>query len=101
MLEILILLEINSRYSFVNISIIFRLIIALLMNRKINSFSAMQECMHYELILFESIFNRAPPVSHWVRHPERSRRTGGQQKRGLDRVCSEFISDSIPKKNAQ
>jgi len=61
MLEILILLEINSRYSFVNISIIFRLIIALLMNRKINSFSAMQECMHYELILFESIFNRAPP----------------------------------------
>lgn len=61
MQDLLILFDFNSRYSFVNISIIFRLIIALLMKRKINQFPAGDDYIHYELILFESIFSRAPP----------------------------------------
>lgn len=62
MLEILKLLEINSRQPFVNLSIIFRLILLLFTKKKLKIIPAGDSFEHYEMILFESIFNRAPPA---------------------------------------
>lgn len=60
--EILKLIDLQSVCSFVNLSMIFRLIIYFLTKSKITQFHAGNNNIKYELILFESIFNRAPPL---------------------------------------
>ncbi len=85
MLEILKLIEINSRYSFVNLSVIFRLIIAILSNKPVKRFPAGNELIYYELILFESIFSRAPPPIKYSPFSERfcpEIYSGEEHKRG-------------------